>query len=82
MGKLTVSAAVVALAATFAAAPASAERNPGPIVQNGQCWHAQFAHGVGSGNTGTWGYWSACPQTASIAAPARHQRRQNSSVSR
>jgi len=73
MGKFSVSAAVVvALAATFAAAPASADRNWGPIVKDGQCWNHQV--GYQGNSAGTFGYWGPCPQTAS-AVVVRHTRR-------
>lgn len=73
MQKVTLTAAVMTVVAgLMAAGPASAERNPGPMVQNGKCWSTQVNHGFG--NSGTWGYWADCPQTASaVAVPHRHR---------
>jgi hypothetical protein len=65
MHKMTI-AATIAFGAFLAVAPAHADRNWGPVQQNGQCWNAQVAHGGSNG--GTWGYWAACPQKASVAA--------------
>jgi hypothetical protein len=69
MHKFTISAAAIALA-TFGAAPASAERNWGPVQDNGKCWHAQVNHGGNS--AGTWGYWEACPQPAAARGGQLH----------
>jgi hypothetical protein len=70
MGKFTVSmAALTVLAVAFASAPASAERNWGPVKNGGQCWK-ESANNSGS-NAGTWGYWSACPAPASVAVAPR-----------
>ncbi len=74
MQKLTIAVATIAFGAALASAPASAERNWGPIVQNGQCWHPQVNH---AGNSaGTWGYWEACAQRAStpVVVARRYQR--------
>jgi hypothetical protein len=68
MHKLTIAAAI-AFGALLASAPANAERNWGPMQQNGQCWKASVGHN--GSNAGTWGYWDACPKPASVAvAPA------------
>ena len=71
MQKLTFAAAV-ALAA-LVSAPAMAEVNYGPIKNGSQCWNGQVNHSGSNGST--WGYWGACPQTASTAAatPRRHR---------
>ncbi len=73
MRQITIVAAI-AVAASLAAIPAKAERNWGPLRQNGQCWQASPNHS--GSNAGTWGYWGACPQAASTAAVAtrRHHR--------
>jgi hypothetical protein len=72
MHKLTI-AATIAFGTFLAVAPANAEHNFGPVQQNGQCWQTQV-NNAGS-NLGTWGYWAACPQKASVAvAPARTHR--------
>jgi hypothetical protein len=70
MQKLTIAAVTIAFGALVASAPAHADRNWGPTQQNGQCWNASVGHN--GPNAGTFGYWGACPQTASVAvAPAR-----------
>jgi hypothetical protein len=70
MRQFTIAAATVAIAALISA-PATAERiNGGPIKQNGQCWQNQ----KGS-ETGTFGYWKACPQPASAPAVQKPARR-------
>jgi hypothetical protein len=71
MRQFTIAAATVAIAALFAAAPASAERiSGGPIKQNGKCWvaHAGAAEA-------TWGVWGDCPKPASAPAAQRPTRR-------
>ncbi len=73
MREVTLSAAVVTVVAgLLAVGPAKAELNPGPMQQNGKCWSTQVNHGANNG--GTWGYWSACPQTASAVVAPRHHR--------
>jgi hypothetical protein len=69
MRQFTFAAATVAIAALFAAAPASADHvQGGPIKKGGQCW-------IGSKGMdgGTWGTWGACPASASTSA-AVHRR--------
>jgi hypothetical protein len=71
MRQFTIAAATVAIAALISAGPVSAERiNGGPIKQNGQCWKGQ----KGS-ETGTFGYWQACPAPASAPAVQKPARR-------
>jgi hypothetical protein len=71
MRQFTLAAAIVAIAALVAAAPASAERlMGGPIKQNGQCWKSNAG-----GAESTWGVWTACPQGA--ATPATHRAARN-----
>jgi hypothetical protein len=55
--------------------PASAEFSGGSPVKNGsQCWKASPNHGGSNG--GTFGYWDACPKTASVpVAPASRAKR-------
>jgi hypothetical protein len=74
MREFTVSAAAMTvLAVLLASAPASAERNWGPIKNGNQCWKEQSnTSGI---NAGTWGYWAACPETASVAVAPRHHHR-------
>jgi hypothetical protein len=63
--------ATVAIAALFAAAPASAERiQGGPTKQNGQCW---IHHAAASESS--WGVWGACPAAAGAPAVQRPRRR-------
>jgi hypothetical protein len=70
MRQLTI-AATLAIAASFAAAPASAEHvMGGPITKNGQCWKA--SKGM---DNGTFGSWSTCAAPAgNAAAPAPRHR--------
>jgi Spy/CpxP family protein refolding chaperone len=70
MRQFTIAAATVAIAALISAAPASAERDHGPLKQNGQCWQKQKGQ-----EAGTWGYWAACPQPASAPAVQKPARR-------
>ena len=72
MSKLMISAAAAALVIAFAV-PASAERNWGPVRQNGQCWHS--SPGAGGPNAGTWGYWEACAQAASTVRASGNELR-------
>jgi hypothetical protein len=66
--RLTLAAATVAIAA-LVVAPASAEDvQGGPIKQNGKCWK-----GSKMAERGTFGYWEACPQSASTPAAARRK---------
>jgi hypothetical protein len=73
MQKLTIAVATIAFGAALASAPASAERNWGPIQQNGQCWNTQVNHGGNS--QGTWGFWGPCPQKASAPVVVRRIQR-------
>jgi hypothetical protein len=78
MRQFTISAAAVTVfAALLASAPARADNLGGASAQNGnQC----FSYSVGQGRDGRFGYWGACPQTASVAvAPRHHARRHHSS---
>jgi hypothetical protein len=63
--------AVTAFATLLAAAPANAEVNFGPLQNAGQCWTSSS----GYGRDARFGYWSACPQTASVAATRTTSRR-------
>ncbi len=62
-----------AFALAFAAAPASAEMNYGPVKNGNQCWKGSPNHTAGS-NGGTWGYWDACPTAAGATAHVIHRR--------
>jgi hypothetical protein len=65
MRQFTIAAAIVAIAAVFSAAPASAEAIfGGPIQQNGKCW---IAKGHSSPSEATWGYWGSFAEKASRA---------------
>jgi hypothetical protein len=65
MRQLTIAAAAIAIAAMVSAAPASADYlGGGPRKQNGQCWK-------GSKGSEGFGYWMACPQTASSRTVGR-----------
>ena len=49
----------------------TADRERGPIVQNGQCWKQQK-----HSEAGTWGYWQACAEKAgnpAVQRPVRHR---------
>jgi len=63
-------AAAIVLAAMLASAPAKADYHFGPMQNAGQCWTAS-----GSGSSKDFGFWGACPQTASaaVATPRRHR---------
>lgn len=61
MVKFATSVAFVALTAALVASPASAERNWGPLQQNGKCWQSA----TGPHATMGYGYWGDCPQAAS-----------------
>jgi hypothetical protein len=68
MRNLTI--ASVAIAALFAAAPASAEHlQGGPNKKNGQCW---VSHSAAS--EATWGVWGNCPTPASTPTVHRARR--------
>jgi hypothetical protein len=68
-------AAVTVFAAMLASIPAQADTLGGaPLQSAGQC----FKFSVGQQREGRFGYWSACPQTASVA-PQRHTRKHHQS---
>jgi hypothetical protein len=70
MTKLAISTAVAfALATLVSAAPALADHNPGAVQNGNQCWKDTVAR------KGEFGYWAACPSTASVAAAPKHVRR-------
>jgi len=65
MRQFTIAAAIVAIAAVFSAASASAEAIfGGPLQQNGKCW---FSAKHSSPSDATWGYWGSCAEKASRA---------------
>jgi hypothetical protein len=68
---LITGAAMTAFAASLASVPANAERNFGPMQNAGQCW--KFSQGYA--RDGGFGYWGACPQTASVAITRTTSRR-------
>jgi hypothetical protein len=77
MRQFTISAvAVTAFAALLASAPAQADSLNGAAAKNGnQCF--TFSPTSGSRDA-RWGYWGACPQTASApVAPAPQQIRRH-----
>ncbi len=82
MCQFTISAAAATVvAALLASVPAQADSLNGASATNGnQCF--KFSPTSGSRDS-RWGYWSACPQTASAAvAPAPRQVRRHRSASR
>ena len=83
MRQFTMSAvAVTAFAALLASSPAQADNLVGqPLKKGDQCF--TFSTASGGLRDSRWGYWGACPQTASAAvAPARRQVRKHRSESR
>jgi hypothetical protein len=74
MRKFVLSAAALTIVAGLMV-PAQAEvnLNPGPVKNGTMCWKDQV------GRKAEFGYWIACPQTASVAvAPKQRHRRQAS----
>jgi hypothetical protein len=58
---LITAAAMTAFVASLASVPANALENYGPQQISGQCFKAN------NGRDSSFGYWSTCPQTASVA---------------
>jgi hypothetical protein len=50
--------------------------NGQPVQKGNQCWKNQITSGS---RDARWGYWQACPQTASAAVTPRQSRRHRSS---
>jgi hypothetical protein len=77
MRQFTISAvATTVFAALLASAPAQAENLLGAPMKNGnQC----FKFSVGQARDARFGYWDACPQTASATVAPRHIRKHRSS---
>jgi hypothetical protein len=81
MRKFTISlAATTAFAALLASAPAMAEYHFGPTKDGDKCWHGSGVVAIPGrvgGPSNGFGYWGACPQTASatVAPTPRHARR-------
>ena len=50
--------------------------NGAPPRKGDQCWKNQNSSGS---RDSRWGYWEACPQTASVAVAPRQLRKQRSS---
>jgi len=72
MRKIIISATALTAFALLASAPANALDNWGPKQVGNQCFKAS----TNVGRDSSFGTWSACPQTASVAvAPARHKMR-------
>jgi len=73
MRKFIISAAALtAFAALLGSAPAKADYHFGGIRNGNQCWSGSMTHGRDG-----FGFWSACPQTASVATTRtvrRHHR--------
>lgn len=72
MRKFMISAATLtAFAALLASAPAMADYNYGPVQNGGQCFSGSQGH-----KWGGFGFWGACPQTASapVRPAVRHAR--------
>jgi D-alanyl-D-alanine dipeptidase len=67
MRKFVISvAAMMVFAALVPTAPAKADFNFGPVQNGNQCW-------TYTPNSKEFGYWGACPQPASVAAPTHHK---------
>jgi hypothetical protein len=64
---LITAAAMTAFAASLASVPANALENHGPQQISGQCFKSW-------GRDMSFGYWSACPQPASVATTHRATR--------
>jgi hypothetical protein len=77
MRQFTISAAAATVfAALLASVPAQADSlNGAPEKAGNQC----FTFSVGQQREARFGYWGACPQTASVAAAPRHIRKHHSS---
>jgi hypothetical protein len=73
--------AATVFAALLVSVPAQADSLAGAPPKNGnQCY--KFSPTAGSRDS-RWGYWSACPETASLAvAPASRQVRRHRATSR
>jgi hypothetical protein len=70
MRKFSISVAMITTFAAFGA-PALADHNGGgPNQKAGQC----FIYSSGTSKDGTFGYWGACPQPASVAAAPKRTR--------
>jgi hypothetical protein len=63
------------LAAGAVSAQADANQG-GPVRQGNQCWNA--SPGTGAVNANGFGYWAACPGTASVATTPRVTRKKSS----
>jgi uncharacterized membrane protein len=76
MRQFTISAAMATVfAALLVAVPAQADAIHGGPIKNGtQC----FKFAASYERDARWGNWSACPQTASVAAAPRQLRRSRS----
>jgi hypothetical protein len=66
MAKIAVYTTAAIALATLVSAPAMAELNYGPTKNGSQCWSNSVNHNGSNGST--YGYWGACPKTASVAA--------------
>jgi len=82
MRQITLSAVATTFAALLVSIPAQADNLVGQPLQKGdQCFN--FSTGSGGIRDSRWGYWGACPKTASAAvAPAPRQIRKHRSSSR
>jgi hypothetical protein len=80
MHKFAIAVAIIAFGAFVATIPANADSHFGPTQQNGQCWKEQVGY-KGNG-AGTFGYWSACAQSASIPVTPAPRGRRTRHVSR
>jgi hypothetical protein len=76
MRKFVISAAAVTVLAGLAAsAPAKADFNFGPVKNGNLCWTLT----PNSNNSKEFGYWAACAQPASVAAPTRRKNHHHAS---
>jgi hypothetical protein len=76
MRKFVISVAAMTVFAGHAASvPAKADFNFGPVQNGNQCWNSS----PNSNNSKEFGYWAACPQPASVAAPTHRKNRHHAS---
>ena len=64
--------AVTVLAALVTTAPVKADFNFGPVQNGNLCWTL-------TPNSKEFGYWGACPQPASVAAPTHRKHHHHAS---
>ncbi len=75
MRQFTISVAALAAFGIMLTAAQAEILNGAPAKNGNKC----FNFSVGQGRDARFGYWDACPQTASVAVAPRHVRRHRSS---